>query len=145
MYKTKILFQSYIFTLVIMLSGCASVLGVTSVTELEKVDNPAGTGTEAVVGKTVDVHYTGWVYDANKVDHKGAKFDSSFDRGKPFSFKLGAGKVIKGWDQGVEGMKIGGKRTLVIPSELAYGSRGAGGVIPPDAALIFDVELINVQ
>src|SRR5713226_2704430 len=97
-----------------------------------------GTGPEAQKGKLVEVHYTGWLTD-------GKKFDSSRDRGKPFSFQLGAGKVIKGWDEGVAGMKVGGKRKLVIPSNLAYGKSGAGGVIPPDAELTFDVELIKVK
>ena len=96
-----------------------------------------GTGTEAVVGKRVGVHYTGWLTN-------GKKFDSSVDRGEPFSFKLGGGEVIKGWDQGVAGMKIGGKRKLTIPPELGYGARGAGGVIPPQATLVFEVELLSV-
>jgi FKBP-type peptidyl-prolyl cis-trans isomerase len=91
------------------------------------------------------VHYTGWLYDPSKADGKGKKFDSSVDRGQPFGFPLGAGRVIAGWDKGVAGMKVGGKRTLVIPSEMGYGSRGAGGVIPPNAALMFDVELLGVR
>jgi FKBP-type peptidyl-prolyl cis-trans isomerase len=90
------------------------------------------------------VHYTGWLYDAGAVDTKGKKFDSSRDGGKPFQFVLGAGNVIQGWDQGVAGMKVGGQRRLVIPSSLGYGQRGAGGVIPPGAALVFDVELLDV-
>ena len=105
-------------------------------------DVQVGTGAEAVSGKTVDVHYTGWLDEKGK---KGQKFDSSVDRGAPFSFPLGAGRVIKGWDEGVAGMKVGGKRTLMIPAELGYGARGAGGVIPPNANLIFDVELLKVQ
>jgi FKBP-type peptidyl-prolyl cis-trans isomerase len=104
-----------------------------------------GTGAEAVAGKQVVVHYTGWLRDASKPDSRGAKFDSSRDRSAPFSFVLGAGRVIKGWDEGVAGMKGGGQRTLVIPPELGYGARGAGGVIPPNATLIFDVELVDVQ
>jgi len=91
------------------------------------------------------VHYTGWLYDSSKPDQKGQKFDSSRDRGQPFSFPLGGGRVIKGWDEGVAGMKVGGQRTLVIPPAMGYGDRGAGGVIPPNATLIFDVELLEVK
>jgi FKBP-type peptidyl-prolyl cis-trans isomerase len=96
-----------------------------------------GTGATAAAGKTVKVHYTGWLTS-------GKKFDSSLDRGQPFSFPLGGGQVIKGWDEGVAGMKVGGKRQLRIPPELGYGARGAGGVIPPNATLIFDVELLDI-
>src|ERR1019366_1880592 len=109
-----------------------------TVTELKKEDTKVGTGAEAVTGKSVSVHYTGWLTD-------GTKFDSSKDRGQPFSFQLGAGQVIKGWDQGVVGMKVGGIRKLTIPPELGYGARGAGGVIPPNATLVFEVELLGVQ
>jgi FKBP-type peptidyl-prolyl cis-trans isomerase len=105
---------------------------------LKYVDQVVGTGDVAVVGKTASVHYTGWL-------ENGKKFDSSVDRGQPFSFPLGAGCVIKGWDEGVQGMKVGGKRKLTIPSDLGYGSRGAGGVSPPNATLIFDVELLGVR
>jgi|KBSSwiStaDraftv2_1062776.scaffolds.fasta_scaffold1594843_1 FKBP-type peptidyl-prolyl cis-trans isomerase FkpA len=115
------------------------------VTELQKIDVNAGTGAEAVAGKNVVVHYTGWLYDPSKPDGHGAKFDSSVDRKTPFPFALGAGRVIKGWDEGVAGMKVGGKRTLVIPPAMAYGERGAGGVIPPNATLVFDVELLEVK
>ena len=104
-----------------------------------------GTGAEAVPGQAVTVHYTGWLYDENAPDKHGRKFDSSRDRAEPFVFALGGGMVIKGWDQGVAGMKVGGKRTLILPPEYAYGSRGAGGVIPPNATLIFDVELLGVR
>jgi len=113
--------------------------------ELQKVDVKQGAGAEAVSGKPVLVHYTGWIYDESKPDKKGAKFDSSRDRGVPFGFFLGGGKVIKGWDEGVVGMKTGGQRTLIIPPQWGYGERGAGGVIPPNATLIFDVELIEVK
>jgi FKBP-type peptidyl-prolyl cis-trans isomerase FkpA len=109
---------------------------------LKYTDTKLGTGTEATKGHKVSVHYTGWLYNNGA---KGAKFDSSVDRGEPFSFALGAGQVIRGWDEGVDGMKIGGKRTLIIPPELGYGARGAGGVIPPNATLMFDVELLGVQ
>ena len=112
---------------------------------LVKTDTVVGKGTEAVAGKTVEVHYTGWLQDASAANQRGKQFDSSVGRG-PFSFPLGAGRVIKGWDQGVAGMKVGGKRTLVIPGSLAYGKGGAGnGLIPPDATLIFDVELLAVK
>jgi FKBP-type peptidyl-prolyl cis-trans isomerase FkpA len=104
-----------------------------------------GAGDEAARGKQVTVHYTGWLYDEAAADHHGRKFDSSRDRSEPFSFSLGAGMVIQGWDQGVAGMKVGGQRTLVIPSSLGYGARGAGGVIPPNATLVFDVELLGVK
>jgi FKBP-type peptidyl-prolyl cis-trans isomerase FkpA len=116
-----------------------------TVTDLQKVDVKQGTGAEAQPGKPVLVHYTGWLYDSAAPEGKGAKFDSSRDRGVPFGFFLGSGKVIKGWDQGVVGMKVGGQRRLVIPPQLGYGERGAGGVIPPNATLIFDVELIEVK
>lgn len=114
-------------------------------TQLEKIDRKIGEGEEAVIGKTVNVHYTGWLYDENAPDNKGRKFDSSHDRKAYFSFMLGAGKVIKGWDQGVRGMKVGGERTLIIPPSMAYGSQGAGRVIPPNATLVFDVELLGLQ
>jgi FKBP-type peptidyl-prolyl cis-trans isomerase len=118
---------------------------VSNITSLQVTDVKVGTGAEATSGKTVSVHYTGWLYSESAPDHHGTKFDSSRDRNEPFSFKLGAGQVIQGWDQGVAGMKVGGQRTLVIPPALGYGSRGAGGVIPPNATLVFDVELLNVQ
>ncbi|EIJ35361.1 FKBP-type peptidyl-prolyl cis-trans isomerase [Thiothrix nivea] len=114
-------------------------------TELVKTDVTVGNGAEAQTGQIVSVHYTGWLYDENAPDKHGVKFDSSVDRGEPFQFPLGAGRVIQGWDQGVAGMKVGGKRTLIIPAELGYGARGAGGVIPPNATLMFDVELLGVQ
>jgi FKBP-type peptidyl-prolyl cis-trans isomerase len=115
------------------------------VTDLKKIDVKQGDGAEAVAGKIVIVHYTGWLYDPAAPDGHGAKFDSSVDRKVPFDFPLGGGRVIKGWDQGVAGMKVGGKRTLVIPPSMGYGERGAGGVIPPNATLLFDVELIEVK
>jgi FKBP-type peptidyl-prolyl cis-trans isomerase FkpA len=115
------------------------------ITQLQKTDTVAGTGAEAMQGKVAVVHYTGWLYDPSSLDKKGRKFDSSLDRGSPFSFPLGGGRVIRGWDEGVVGMRVGGRRTLVIPAEMAYGSRGAGGVIPPDATLLFEIELLAVR
>lgn len=115
------------------------------VDKLTIIDTKVGTGAEAKAGMDVLVHYTGWLYDENAKDKRGAKFDSSLDHGAPFNFTLGAGRVIDGWDQGVAGMRVGGKRTLLIPAELGYGARGAGGDIPPNASLVFDVELIDVS
>jgi len=109
---------------------------------LKYTDTKTGDGATATAGNKVSVHYTGWLYNNGA---KGAKFDSSVDRGQPFQFTLGAHQVIAGWDEGVAGMKVGGKRTLIIPPELGYGARGAGGVIPPNATLMFDVELLGVQ
>ena len=109
---------------------------------LKYTDTTVGTGAVASSGHKVSVHYTGWLYNNGQ---KGNKFDSSVDRGQPFSFALGAQQVIRGWDEGVAGMKVGGKRTLIIPPELGYGARGAGGVIPPNATLMFDVELLKVD
>jgi peptidylprolyl isomerase len=114
---------------------------MTTASGLQIIEVKEGTGASAA-GKTATVHYTGWLY-AN--GQKGAKFDSSVDRNEPFSFPVGQGRVIKGWDEGVAGMKVGGKRTLIIPPALGYGARGAGGVIPPNATLMFDVELLAVK
>ncbi len=108
---------------------------------LQYHDQTPGTGAEARAGQQVSVHYTGWLYNGGV---KGAKFDSSKDRNEAFQFALGAGHVIRGWDEGVQGMKVGGTRVLVIPAELGYGARGAGGVIPPNATLMFEVELLAV-
>ena len=112
------------------------------ITELIITDNKVGDGREAEKGLTVTVHYTGWLYENGE---KTTKFDSSVDRREPFSFVLGVGQVIKGWDNGVTGMQVGGSRTIVIPSDMGYGSRGAGSVIPPNSDLIFEVELIEIQ
>lgn len=116
-----------------------------NMSELIKTDIKLGAGAEATAGQQVSVHYTGWLYDEAAVEHKGKKFDSSRDRNQPFEFPLGAGHVIKGWDVGVADMKVGGQRTLIIPSSMGYGARGAGGVIPPNATLVFDVELLGVN
>jgi FKBP-type peptidyl-prolyl cis-trans isomerase FkpA len=115
---------------------------VTTPLGLKMIDTKVGTGAQPKKGQTVVVDYTGWLYENGA---KGAKFDSSVDRGYPFMFKLGEGQVIQGWDDGVATMKVGGKRTLIIPSNLAYGNRGAGGSIPPNATLIFDVELQGIK
>lgn len=112
--------------------------------KLQIIDTVLGTGKEAGAGSAVSVNYTGWLFKPLATKQRGRQFDSSVGRG-PLEFTLGAGRVIKGWDQGLMGMKVGGKRTLIIPSEMAYGKRGAGGMIPPDAALIFDVELLDVK
>ncbi len=112
--------------------------------QLIKIDRVLGTGAEANAGSTVEVNYTGWLYRPMAKDYHGRKFDSSLGR-EPLEFALGKGRVIKGWDQGVAGMKVGGKRTLIIPSNMAYGKRGSEGSIPPDSDLIFDVELLKVQ
>ncbi len=111
---------------------------VTTPSGLTYIDLVVGTGREASTGDEATVHYTGWL-------ESGKKFDSSVDRGQPFAFRVGAGRVIKGWDEGVQGMRVGGKRKLIIPSSLAYGPRGAGGVIPPNATLTFDVELLGLK
>ncbi|MFN3377128.1 MAG: FKBP-type peptidyl-prolyl cis-trans isomerase [Burkholderiaceae bacterium] len=112
---------------------------ITTASGLQYEDTVVGEGAEAARGQNVSVHYTGWLYQDGQ---QGAKFDSSLDRRTPFDFPLGAGMVIKGWDEGVQGMKVGGKRTLIIPAALGYGARGAGGVIPPNATLKFEVELL---
>jgi peptidylprolyl isomerase len=109
---------------------------------LQYDDTQPGTGAQPTTGQTCVMHYTGWLW---KDGAKGAKFDSSVDRGAPFTFPIGTGRVIKGWDEGVASMKVGGKRTLVIPPELGYGPRGAGGVIPPNATLLFEVELLDLK
>lgn len=115
---------------------------MTTASGLQIADTKAGTGASPRTGQICVMHYTGWLYQNGA---KGAKFDSSVDRGQPFEFPIGTGRVIKGWDEGVASMKVGGKRTLIIPPDLGYGARGAGGVIPPNATLIFEVELLGVK
>jgi FKBP-type peptidyl-prolyl cis-trans isomerase FkpA len=117
---------------------------ITTASGLMYEDEVLGTGAEAKAGQTVTVHYTGWLLDEAAPNKRGKKFDSSKDRGDPFKFPLGGGRVIKGWDEGVQGMKVGGKRILTIPAAIGYGARGAGGVIPPNATLIFEVDLLAV-
>ena len=118
------------------------LMTTTTASGLQITDTKEGTGASPTTGQTCVMHYTGWLY---KDGAKGSKFDSSVDRGSPFEFKIGVGQVIKGWDEGVATMKVGGKRTLIIPAAIGYGARGAGGVIPPNATLIFDVELLGVK
>jgi FKBP-type peptidyl-prolyl cis-trans isomerase FkpA len=112
---------------------------------LQSQDLEVGAGAAVAAGQTAVVHYTGWLWDAAAPDNKGRKFDSSRDHGDTFAFRVGGGEVIRGWDQGVEGMRVGGKRRLVIPPDLGYGARGAGGVIPGGATLVFDVELMGIR
>lgn len=114
----------------------------TTASGLKIIDTEVGAGEQPKTGQTAVVHYTGWLYENGA---KGTKFDSSVDRGQPFGFKIGTGQVIRGWDEGVATMKVGGKRTLILPPELGYGASGAGGVIPPNATLIFDVELLEIR
>ena len=137
--------QLWLLLALILVPACGGGTEGNTVNELIKQDGRVGTGTEAVAGRQVTVHYTGWLYDGSRDDHKGTKFDSSRDRNEPFMFDLGAGQVIPGWDQGVAGMKVGGQRTLTIPPNMGYGASGAGGVIPPNATLLFDVELLDVK
>jgi peptidylprolyl isomerase len=115
---------------------------MTTSAALQIIDTTVGTGASPTTGQTCVMHYTGWLYENGQ---KGKKFDSSVDRGQPFEFPIGVGRVIKGWDEGVASMKVGGKRTLIIPADLGYGARGAGGVIPPNATLLFEVELLGVK
>lgn len=115
------------------------------VAELQRIDAVVGEGDAATAGDEVSVHYTGWLYDQNAPDMRGEQFDSSRDRGQPFVFRLGTGRVIRGWDEGVAGMRRGGKRELHIPAWLGYGEDGAGRVIPPGASLVFEVELLDIR
>jgi peptidylprolyl isomerase len=132
-----------VITGVLALSESADAQNVmTTSSGLKYIDVKPGTGASPQTGQTCVMHYTGWLYENGK---KGAKFDSSVDRGQPFEFKIGMGQVIRGWDEGVATMKVGGKRTLIIPPALGYGARGAGGVIPPNATLMFDVELLAIK
>lgn len=126
--------------------GSASPTAPSANVPFSQTDLRVGSGAEATSGRVVTVHYTGWLYDSNAADNRGTQFDSSLQPGRsPFLFVLGSGQVIGGWDRGVAGMRVGGQRRLVIPPDLAYGSRGSGGVIPPNATLLFDVELLAVQ
>ena len=142
----KKIFLSLSVVLSIVLSACGGGGGSTTTepAQLQVTDILVGTGATATAGNTITVHYTGWLYDEKASQYRGKQIDSSIGK-TPFSFKLGVGQVIAGWDQGVVGMKVGGKRTLIIPSALGYGSTGAGSAIPPNAALVFEVELLSVQ
>jgi len=139
--------RAIILVIAALIAACASKeeTGLSNITELIKKDDATGSGHEAVAGRRVTVHYTGWLYKEDAADHKGKKFDSSRDRGDPFTFRLGAGEVIDGWDKGVAGMKVGGRRTLTIPPDMGYGAQGSPGAIPPNATLVFDVELLDVK
>ena len=144
-FPVALLLAAGIFSTAACAEQAATRKQASSVAKLIKTDKKLGGGAQAVAGREVSVHYTGWLYDEAAPEHRGKKFDSSRDRGQPIEFPLGAGQVIEGWDKGLEGMKVGGQRTLVIPPHLGYGARGAGGAIPPNAALVFDVELMGVK
>lgn len=136
---------------VAILASCAqdqdndTMEGRSTITTLMKTDEVTGTGHEALAGRRVVVHYTGWLYNESKPDKKGSKFDSSRDRNDPFDFRLGRGEVIRGWDEGVAGMKVGGRRTLTLPPDYGYGAQGFPPDIPPNSTLVFDVELLDVR
>src|SRR5579871_6128079 len=136
-------------SLLLRLAACGSpqpqAPPVSSVTSLQSTDLKVGDGAAVAPGQTAVVQYTGWLYETTAKDNKGKQFDSSRERREPFKFPLGTGSVIKGWDQGVAGMKVGGSRRLVIPPDLAYGDAGAQGVIPPGATLVFDIELVGIE
>ncbi len=135
------------FVVLAMLTGCADPGPPPGgrIPELQRIDQRDGSGAVAAAGTDVTVHYTGWLYDEKTANRRGEKFDSSVERNEPFTFLLGAGRVIRGWDEGVAGMRVGGKRVLMIPPELGYGRKGAGGVIPPNGSLVFEVELLDVK
>jgi FKBP-type peptidyl-prolyl cis-trans isomerase FkpA len=126
-------------------SGAQTTAAAAPVTELQRIELHVAPGEGISQGQQAAVHYTGWLYDPSARDNKGKKFDSSRDRGQPFRFVLGNGQVIKGWDEGVQGMRVGSQRRLIVPSDLGYGARGSRGVIPPNAALVFDIELLAIE
>ena len=132
---------------ILLLAACGGPPPYTGgdVPDLQTIDMKTGTGQAAIAGDEISVHYTGWLYDQHAPDKRGQKFDSSRDRGEPFVFLLGGGRVIRGWDDGIVGMQRGGKRELRIPSGLGYGASGAGKVIPPGASLVFEVELLDIR
>jgi FKBP-type peptidyl-prolyl cis-trans isomerase FkpA len=132
-----------------MIAACggkpSTAVPASGVSSMQSIELKAGTGEAVTAGKVAVVQYTGWLYEASAKDNKGKQFDSSRTGGQPFKFPVGTGQVIKGWDQGVLGMKVGGSRRLIIPADLAYGDSGAGGVIPPGATLVFDIDLVAVE
>jgi len=144
---SRMRFPTCLLALVLSLCACTPTAPYAGgdVAELQRIDNVVGQGAVATSGQRVSVHYTGWLYQQDAADKHGLKFDSSHDRNEPFTFVLGAGQVIRGWDDGVAGMRVGGKRTLLVPAADGYGSEGAGGVIPPNASLVFDVELLGIE
>jgi FKBP-type peptidyl-prolyl cis-trans isomerase FkpA len=139
------LLASFCFGLLAACTGKPATAPPGTVNSFEMLDLKPGEGVPIASGKQAAVQYTGWLYEASAPDKKGKQFDSSLNSGQPFRFVVGAGQVIKGWDQGVLGMKVGGRRRLVIPADLAYGDSGAGGVIPPGATLVFDVDLVGIE
>jgi FKBP-type peptidyl-prolyl cis-trans isomerase FkpA len=137
-----------VIALAALIAACSAKTGkapASAVISMQSVELKAGSGEGIVAGKIAIVQYTGWLYEASAADNKGRQFDSSRTQGQPFRFPVGTGQVIKGWDQGVVGMKVGESRRLIIPPDLAYGDGGAGGVIPPGATLIFDIELVGIE
>ncbi|MDO8466375.1 MAG: FKBP-type peptidyl-prolyl cis-trans isomerase [Gallionella sp.] len=144
-FPLALLLATGIFSTTTYAEPSAAKKEASNITKLIKTDRKLGKGAKATAGREVAVHYTGWLYDASAKGNKGKKFDSSLDRGAPIEFPLGAGMVIDGWEKGIEGMKVGGQRTLIIPPHLGYGAQGAPGAIPPNATLMFDVELMGVR
>jgi FKBP-type peptidyl-prolyl cis-trans isomerase FkpA len=146
--RARSLWKIGVAVLAALIAACGAKPGnapTSAVNSMQSVELKTGTGEGITAGKIAVVQYTGWLYEVSATDNKGRQFDSSRTLGKPFRFPLGTGQVIKGWDQGVLGMKIGGSRRLIIPADLAYGDNGAGGVIPPGAALIFDIDLLAIE
>jgi len=141
-----LIYTSIIFCSLLFISACTDPAPTNgSVSKLSIIDEKVGTGKTVKNGSAVSVHYTGWLYDESQENYKGKKFDSSHDRLTPLEFYVGQKRVIKGWDEGLLGMKPGGKRTLIIPADKAYGSKGAGRAIPPNASLVFDIELLKIN
>ncbi len=144
-HKSRIYVAAFCASLLAACGGKPADVPLSGAHTLEILELRPGTGAALAAGQGAVVQYTGWLYEATAPDTKGKQFDSSSNTGRPFRFTVGAGQVIKGWDQGVVGMKVGGSRRLTIPAELAYGDSGAGGLIPPGATLVFDVELVGIE